>query len=263
MCLINFHFQQHPHYKLIVAANRDEFYQRPTDYAHNWSDYPMIIAGRDLKMRGTWLGITKEGHFAALTNYRAPAHMTPNENSRGALVTDFLIGNETPEQYIASIKQDKHLYNGFNLLLGNPDCLFYYNNIENEGHIITEGTHGLSNHFLNTPWPKVVNGKKLLQNYVTEQEKIDPEILFTILRNDRIAKEEELPSTGVERSLERQLSPLFINMEDYGTRCSTVLLVTKENNVHFIERSYHKGKFINEENFEFTIIDSNRSIERH
>lgn len=255
MCLINFHLHAHPYYKLIVAANRDEFYKRPTDYAHNWTDYPTVIAGRDLEKHGTWLGITKKGRFAALTNYRDPAHMIPNENSRGALVTNFLIGHETPEQYIASIKENNELYNGFNLLIGSPDELFYYNNIENEGHLVTEGTHGVSNHFLNTPWPKVVTGQKLLNDYVTTEEKIDPEVLFTILRNDQIAQDDELPSTGVDYSLERQLSPLFINMEDYGTRCSTVLLITKDNEVRFIERSYHKGQLINEESFEFKLID--------
>lgn len=253
MCLINFHFQKHPHYKLIVAANRDEFYNRPTDYAHIWEDFPTVIAGRDLVKYGTWLGITKEGRFAALTNYRDPAHMVPNENSRGALVADFLTGNETPERYISSIKQNQHLYNGFNLLLGNADQLFYYNNIDNQESKITEGTYGLSNHFLDTPWPKVVTGKKRLKYYVSDQKKIDPEVLFTILRNDAIAPDQKLPNTGIDLSLERQLSPLFINTETYGTRCSTVLLITKDNNVQFIERTYHKGTFTKEKHFNFTI----------
>lgn len=253
MCLINFHFNQHENYKLIVAANRDEFYKRPTEPAHVWSDYPTIIAGRDLEKHGTWLGITKEGRFAALTNYRDPAHMTPNENSRGALVTDFLTGTQAPDHYIAMIQGDKDLYNGFNLLLGHEDQLVYYNNIENKKQHVLAGTHSLSNHFLNTPWPKVKTGKSLLENYVMNTKEIDPQVLFAILRNDQLAKDEELPHTGIDFALERQLSPLFINMEDYGTRCSTVLLITKDNNVQFIEKTYDKGIFIHEQSFQFKI----------
>ncbi len=253
MCLINFHYNQHTNYKLIIAANRDEFYNRPTEQAHLWTDAPNIIAGRDLEKYGTWLGITKGGRFAALTNYRDPAHMVPNDNSRGALVSNYLTSSDTPEDYIKTIQKMKDYYNGFNLLLGNQDHLIYYNNIENKVQPVTKGTHSLSNHFLNTPWPKVETGKNSLKNYVTQQHKVDPEVLFDILKNDKMAKDEDLPCTGVDLSLERQLSPLFINMKDYGTRCSTVLLITKNNDVHFIERTYHQGKYINEQEFKFKI----------
>lgn len=257
MCLINFQFNEHPNYKLIIAANRDEFFKRPTEQAHIWSDYPNIIAGRDLEKYGTWLGITKEGRFAALTNYRHPAHMTPSKYSRGALVSDYLTGNDAPEQYISNIQKQKERYNGFNLLLGNPDRLLYYNNIDNEARVVSDGAHSLSNHFLNTPWPKVEFGKKALKNYVQAEKEIDPDVLFTILQNDTIAHDDELPQTGVGLSLERQLSPLFITMEDYGTRCSTVLLITKDNDVQFIEKTYHHGQFVNEQKFSFTVNSVN------
>lgn len=257
MCLINFHFKQHSNYKLIVAANRDEFYNRPTAQAHTWKDTPSIIAGRDLEKMGTWLGLTKNGRFAALTNYRDPAHMGASKNSRGALVSNFLKNDQTPQQYIHAIEQEKDRFNGFNLLLGTADSLMYYNNIENEAQHITPGTHSLSNHFLNTPWPKVEKGKSLLQNYIQQSEKIDPEILFGFLSNDVLAQDEDLPNTGVGLSLERQLSPLFIRMEDYGTRCSTVLLITKDNHVQFIERTFHKGLFTSEKKFDFQLQKTN------
>lgn len=253
MCLVNFHFHAHANYKLIVAANRDEFYKRPTATAHFWEDHSTILAGRDLEQNGTWLGITKNGRFAALTNYRAPGYMQSGKYSRGALVSNYLLGNETPETYIKNIQPDKAHYSGFNLLLGDSDHLMYYNNINDSVSNIEFGTHSLSNHFLNTPWPKVVKGKNRLHAYVTEQETIDPEDLFTILADKELASDDRLPDTGVGLTLERQLSPLFINIEDYGTRCSTVLLISKNNYVTFIERTYHQGKYIGEENFSFKI----------
>lgn len=253
MCLINFHFQAHSNYKLIVAANRDEFYKRSTATAHFWEDYPTILAGRDLEQYGTWLGITKNGRFAALTNYRAPDYMLSGKYSRGALVSNYLLGNETPATYIKNIQPDQEHYSGFNLLVGDADQLMYYNNINDSVTDIELGTHSLSNHFLNTPWPKVVKGKKRLHAYVTEHETIDPEELFTILADDERASDDRLPDTGVGLALERQLSPLFINFEDYGTRCSTVLLISKNNDVIFIERTYHQGKYIGEEIFSFKI----------
>lgn len=253
MCLINFQYQLHPNYQLIIAANRDEFYKRPTANAHFWEDEPNVLAGRDLEKRGTWLGITKEGRFAALTNYRAPAHMQAKKHSRGKIVSDYLTGNKTPENYIHDIQQMKELYSGFNLLLGNSNHLIYYNNIENTMTKVDSGTHSLSNHFLNTPWPKVEKGKHLLNAYITEHQIVDPEVLFTILANDEIAKDEDLPRTGIDLSLERQLSPLFIDYGDYGTRCSTILLITKNNDVTFIERTFHQGKLQGENRFSFSI----------
>lgn len=253
MCLINLHFKEHKNYKLIVAANRDEFYKRPTAAAHFWKDEPTILAGRDLEQNGTWLGITKNGRFAALTNYRDPAYMNPGKYSRGKIVSDYLIGSDKPETYVKNIQQEKEQYSGFNLILGNPNHMMYYNNINDSVSNIEVGTHSLSNHFINTPWPKVTKGKEQLHAYVTGHKKIDPEVLFTILANDEIANDELLPNTGVGLTLERQLSPLFINLEEYGTRCSTVLLINKNDDVTFIERTYYQGKFINEEVFSFKI----------
>ncbi|AOV07668.1 NRDE family protein [Sporosarcina ureilytica] len=253
MCLINFHYHNHPNYKLIVAANRDEFYERPTAMAHFWEDYPQLLAGRDLEKQGTWLGITKQGRFAALTNYRSPVHMQRKENSRGKIVSGYLTGHTSPKDYIEGINKNNNLYSGFNLLIGNPNQLIYYNNIENSSYEVRPGTHGLSNHFLNTPWPKVVNGKNLLHHYVTTHETLQPEVLFNLLANDDVAEDVNLPHTGIGLELERQLSSLFINTADYGTRCSTVLLVTKHDDVIFIERTFYEGKFVDDRQFKFRI----------
>ena len=253
MCLINFQFQEHPKYKLIVAANRDEFYKRPTAPAHFWEDEPTILAGRDLLQMGTWLGITKQGRFAALTNYRDPAHMTNDKISRGEIISNYLVGNVSPEDYLTSLNIKKEDYNGFNLIIGSPDQLLYYNNIEGEITELSAGTHGLSNHFLNTPWPKVISGKKMLHDYVMKKYLVQPSELFEILSNAEIAEDLYLPKTGIDIELERQLSPLFIKTAEYGTRCSTVLLVDKENNVTFVERTYENGLFKNESHFTFNV----------
>lgn len=256
MCLINLQFQEHPNYKLIVAANRDEAYARPTAPAQFWEDSPEILAGRDLLQMGTWLGITKHGQFAALTNYRDPAHMKSGVNSRGKIITDYLANDITAEAFLGSLKRDKDNYVGFNLILGNPDSLHYYNNIENKAIKIIPGTHGLSNHFLNTPWPKVIKGKKRLREYVMSQKNINSDVLFEILSDAEEAQDEHLPQTGVGLELERKLSPLFIKTANYGTRSSTVLVIDRNDIVTFTERTYHAGKFVNEKQFSFQLESS-------
>ncbi|PAV29718.1 hypothetical protein CIL05_10125 [Virgibacillus profundi] len=253
MCLINFQFQEHPKYKLIVAANRDEAYDRPTAPAAFWEDHPNILAGRDLSQMGTWLGITKHGRFAALTNYRDPEHMKSGANSRGEIITNYLANDISTEAFLDSLKLGKDNYVGFNLILGSPDSLYYYNNIENEAIKITSGTHGLSNHFLNTPWPKVTKGKKRLREYVGSQKNIESNVLFDILSDAEDAEDAHLPQTGVGLDLERILSPLFIKTTNYGTRSSTVLIIDHDNNVTFTERTYNEGKFINEKQFSFRL----------
>ena len=173
MCLINFHFQDHPIYRLIVAANRDEFYERPTAPAHFWEDKPHLLAGRDLSQRGTWLGISKNGRFAALTNYRDASEQKNNVRSRGEIVTDFLDSEVTAAEFLESLQQKRSEYAGFNVIVGTADELFYYSNIQNEVKKISPGTHGLSNHFLDTPWPKVVKGKTGVRKLV-EQNRSHP-----------------------------------------------------------------------------------------
>lgn len=251
MCLINFHYKQHSKYKLVVAANRDEFYGRPAREAHFWDDQPDILAGRDLSQMGTWLGVTKSGRFAALTNFRDPSLPETGKVSRGALVKDYLAGDSDPETFLNAL--DPEAYTGFNVLLGDTKNLYYYNNIEQEIAPVVPGTHGLSNHFLNTPWPKVVKGKLHLENYLQGRTDVDPDDLFELLRDAEQAADPHLPVTGVGLEFERMLSPIFIKTADYGTRSATVLLVDYENNITFAERVYEKGEFGGQQVFEFSV----------
>ncbi len=253
MCIISFHLDEHPRYKLVIAANRDEFYARPTKEAHFWDDQPNLLAGRDLKEMGTWLGITRDGKFAALTNYRDPKNEKACSTSRGHIVTSYLTGKQTGLDFLHDLRNDQAKYNGFNILVGTINDLFYYGNRQMDIIRVSPGSHSMSNHLLNSPWPKVQHAKDMLHTYVSNEMELDPNVLFHQLQNDRQASDEELPNTGVGLPLERQLSPVFIKTDDYGTRSSTVILVTKDNHVTFRERTYHQGAFKKENKFSFYI----------
>lgn len=249
MCLINFHVQDHPIYRLIVAANRDEFYERPTAPAHYWEDKPHVLAGRDLSQKGTWLGITKKGRFAALTNYRDPSEQRKDVRSRGEIVTNFLESDMTAAEFLNLLQEKRSEYAGFNVIAGNSEELYYYSNIENEVKKVASGTHGLCNHLLDTPWPKVLKGKADLRNIVEQNRVIHPNELFDLLQDAEPFPDEHLPNTGVGEQLERVLSPLFIKSKGYGTRSSTVLLIDYENNITFAERTYREGEFVEDRVF--------------
>lgn len=253
MCIISFHVQNHPTYKLIIAANRDEFYARPTKNAHFWEDEPSILAGRDLKEMGTWLGITKQGRFAALTNYRDPQLEKNNKISRGSIITNFLTSDIDAPEYLAALRDNKDNYNGFNVIAGTVDDLYYYGNQQEKIMKLDAGTYSVSNHLLNTPWPKVKKASEMLHQYVSTHEKVEHSALFSQLHYSEIAEDELLPETGVGIELERQLSPIFIKTDNYGTRSSTVLLVTHDNDVLFVEQTYNDGSFKQEQTFTFSI----------
>ncbi|WP_010650270.1 NRDE family protein [Oceanobacillus massiliensis] len=254
MCLINFQLNDHPKYKLIIAANRDEFYNRPTAAAAFWNDSPEILAGRDLLQMGTWLGITKTGRIAALTNYRNPDLEEPGKYSRGEIITNYLISNQSPEAYLNALRAKRGDYSGFNLIVGNSEALFYYNNMEDKFDLIPNGTHALSNHFLNTPWPKVVKGRTMLREYSNSHDTVEIEKLFEIVADAEEAGDNDLPQTGITLDLERKLSPLFIQTPDYGTRTSTILLIDKNDQVTFVERTWDKGIFDRDRHFTFPLI---------
>lgn len=253
MCLINLNFLNHPHYKLILIANRDEAYARPTATAHFWEDEPTILAGRDLLQMGTWLGITKQGRFAALTNFRDGLNRNDHKTTRGEIVTNYLKETSSPEDFLQQLNEEKDTYEGFNVLIGNANELFYYNNIRGETVNMKAGVHGLSNHFLNTNWPKVELGKSRLEAYCLNHEHIIPSDLFHIHANEEIAKNEDLPETGIGLALESQLSPLFIKTAEYGTRSTIVLTIDNNDVVDFTERTFEKGVFVKENHFSFTI----------
>ncbi|WP_423800536.1 NRDE family protein [Neobacillus sp. SAB-20_R2A] len=237
MCLILFAYKVHPKHQLIVAANRDEFYKRPTAPAHFWKDEPDILAGRDLEKMGTWMGVTRGGRFAALTNYRNPKEVAEGKRSRGELVADALNYNGTIESYMQKLSETKEQYPGYNLLAGDTEGLYYYSNIGQELQKLEPGIYGVSNHLLNTEWPKVITGKEGLSNIVTEDSKDLEEQLMTLLNNADPAPDERLPNTGVSLEMERMLSPMFIKSGNYGTRSSTVMLMYN-NGIKYIERVF-------------------------
>ncbi len=237
MCVIFLAINQHPKYKFIVAANRDEFYDRPTAQADFWAENPNILAGKDLVHGGTWLGVTITGRFAAVTNFRNPAQ-PKGKLSRGNLVKDFLLNEDSPQQYLQQIKADKDNYTGFNLLVGDTLSdvnVSYYSNISDKILNLSSGIYGLSNHLLNTDWQKVKKGKSKLGNNLDE---ISNDSLFEILADKTQANDEDLPNTGIGVERERILSPIFIETPIYGTRCSSLILVDKTDNISFTERNY-------------------------
>lgn len=242
MCLILFSYKNHSKYPLVIAANRDEFYDRPTSPATYWAENDDLFAGRDKTAGGTWMGITKSGKISMLTNYRDPLNIRHNAPSRGHLVSDYLINDDDPGSYLRSVEANGSGYNGFNLICGTKEELQYYGNYQQGVHHVTSGIHGLSNALLNTSWPKVEKGKTQLQE-VIKHENINPESLFELLYDDLPAPNDQLPETGVGLEMEKMLSPMFIKSANYGSRCSTVVLVDRDGNVQFLERTYDTSDF--------------------
>ena len=247
MCLILFAYKVHPVYKLIVAANRDEFYKRPTAPAHFWEDSPDILAGRDLEKMGTWMGVTSQGRFAALTNYRNPKEVAEGKRSRGELVADALKYNGNLSDYMRELSGNKDQYPGYNLLAGDADELYYYSNIGQELRKLEPGIYGVSNHLLNTEWPKVKIGKEGLAKIINGKQGNMIENLFSLLQNAEKASDELLPNTGVPLDMERMLSPLFIKSDYYGTRSSTVMLLS-DKEIQYVERVFTNGQ-VNEQHY--------------
>jgi len=238
MCLILFSFNTQPGFRLILAANRDEFYVRPSRPLSAWTDVPGVYGGRDLKEGGTWLGMSRQGRLAALTNYRDPAHQLPQAPSRGLLINDFLTGDAPPADYLEQLQKTALRYNGFNLLAGDQTGLWYYSNRGNGIVKLQPGFYGLSNHLIDTDWPKVSKGKNRLKDLVNRRGGWDAEDLFTLLADRTVPPDRELPDTGVGLEWERTLSPLFITSPNYGTRSSTVLLIETSGEVTLLERSF-------------------------
>lgn len=248
MCLILFAYKIHPSYKLIVAANRDEFYNRSTASAHFWKDDPNILAGRDLEKKGTWMGVSKEGRFSALTNYRDPSESLTGKRSRGELVANALKHAGDMREYMRSLSIHREQYPGYNLLAGDQNELYYYSNISNQLEKLKPGIYGVSNHLLNTDWPKVRKGKEELAQCIKLNKDQLVESLFLLLKNSDPFPDVQLPKTGVSLEWERLLSSLFIKSTDYGTRSSTVLLMSDQH-IQYVERGYRQGESHTEQTF--------------
>jgi len=238
MCLIVFAYRVHPDFPVIIAANRDEFYARPTQPLFAWTDGSDIVAGRDLKGGGTWMGITRHGRLAALTNYREPGRQVAEAPSRGHLVKDFLMGSENLNDYLQKMARTGHRYNGFNMILSEGDQWVYYSNRNKDPQVLPPGVHGLSNHLLNTPWPKVVRSRQAVATLLARKGPPDVESLMQILQDRTIPPDGDLPDTGIGMAWERRLGSIFIHSEIYGTRSSTVLLAAKDGRVRVRERTF-------------------------
>ncbi|MEM6522232.1 MAG: NRDE family protein [Bacteroidota bacterium] len=253
MCLILFSYQNHPKYKLVIAANRDEFYQRPTEPAKFWKDEPHVLAGKDVEAGGTWMGISRSGKISMLTNYRDPQNIKISAPSRGHLVSHYLVSQKAPDEYLKEVENVGGKYNGFNLVCGTLDDMHYYGNYQAGVRQLKPGIYGLSNALLDTPWPKVKKGRDGLKD-VLKKEVIEAESLFNILYDDTKANQSDLPSTGVSLEQEEMLSPMFIKSSNYGSRCSTVVLLTHANEVYFAERTYNISDFTSSTvSFQFVI----------
>ncbi|MBS1188773.1 MAG: hypothetical protein H6R10_565 [Rhodocyclaceae bacterium] len=233
MCLIVIGWQAHPGFPLVVAANRDEFYARPTAPAGRWPENPHVLGGRDLEAGGTWLGATEGGRFAAVTNVREPG--TPKgRRSRGELTRDFLLGSKAAQDYVEGI--DGSDYSGFNLLVSDGAGLWYASNRDSRPRRLPPGIYGLSNHLLDTPWPKLVAARQRFSSALAELPATDR--LFAILADDEVVADEYLPQTGVSLEWERRLSAIFVRSPAYGTRASTVLVQEGGGAISLEERSF-------------------------
>ena len=250
MCLLLIAKNIHPDYKLIIAANRDEFYNRPAEPAAFWKDYPFLLAGKDIQGGGTWLGLTRSGRFSALTNFRDLKNINPDAPSRGHLTLDYLTGDDSPGTYYEKIKGSADLYNGFNLITGIGTDLNYFSNVSGEFKELGDGIIGLSNSFLDTLWPKVMRIKEVFLEKMKDIK--NPWSLIGTLADNSPFEDNLLPDTGVGIELERTLSPVFVKTPVYGTRCSTVILLSNNNDVSFAERTYYQN-IISDKEYNFKV----------
>ncbi len=254
MCLISMQLSQHTLYKLVLVANRDEQYDRPSLPAHFWPDHPDLLAGKDLSEHGTWLGITKQGRIAAVTNsYLTTTQESDKKMSRGNLVMDYLTGGTGPEDYLNQVRQQRTDYNGFNLIVGSRDSLHHYNNILNEISFIPTGNHAVSNATLDTPWPKVTRTKAAMAELASSSP-LDEEAIFRIMADRTPPPDDQLPDLPLDLPILRAVSANFIQTERYGTRSTTLILIDHSDQVTFVERSYLPDGTSSDVRFSFQLL---------
>lgn len=237
MCLLALAWRSHPDYRLILAGNRDERHARASAAAGFWSGAPEILAGRDLEAGGTWLGVTTAGRYAVVTNYREGLNPAKAPRSRGALTADFLRHKVAPEEYLHEVQAHAGEYGGFSLVVGDRDSLWYFANRGGGAPApVAPGVHALSNHLLDTPWPKVQAAKVRLKLLV-DTDAVSTDALLRMLA-DRTPAETGLPDTGIGVELERRVSAAFVADREYGTRCSTVVMMHADGSLLFSERRF-------------------------
>ncbi len=254
MCLISMQLNQHASYKFMLVANRDEQYDRPSLPAHFWPDHPDLLAGKDLSEQGTWLGITKQGRIAAVTNsYLTTDQESDKKLSRGKLVIDYLTGGIGAEDYLNQVRQQRSDYNGFNLIVGSSESLHHYNNILDEYRIIQTGNHAVSNATLDTPWPKVTITKAEMAELASSSP-LDEEAIFRIMADRMPPPDEQLPDLPLDLPILRAVSANFIQTERYGTRSTTLILIDHADRVTFVERSYLQDGTSSDVRFNFRLL---------
>lgn len=229
MCLITFAYKTHPEFDLILLANRDEFRNRSFEPAHKWGKVQKVISGIDLSANGTWTGVTESGRIAVITNYRQGLDLNPELRSRGELATSFLDSDMSPQNYLELLRESKDSFNGYNILFGDRDALIWYCNINDLPQFISPGVYGLSNSLLDTQWPKV-NELKTRFYHKLELNQVEPDQLMPLMLDKLPYPESQLPNTGIEKNLEIGLSPIFVDLEGYGTVLTTLIYMGKQAN---------------------------------
>jgi uncharacterized protein with NRDE domain len=252
MCLVVVAWRDSARFPCVIAANRDEFHARPAAAAQWWPTEPKILAGRDLSAGGTWLGVTRAGRFAALTNFRDPEQRRVGAPSRGALVTDILQSKGDVAETLSRLRATSAAYNAFNIIFSDGERLGIYESVRGAGRELGPGIYGLSNHLLDTPWPKVETAKSRLSRMLADVT--DTGAALALLRDDTQAPDERLPSTGVGLSWERLLSSAFVRAPDYGTRSSTLVRIDQRRRAWFDEWTWDSaGAQIGTTNFQFEL----------
>jgi uncharacterized protein with NRDE domain len=250
MCLVVLSLGQHPDYPLILAANRDEFHARPTQDAHWWPDKPDILGGRDLQAGGTWLAMRRNGRFATVTNFRDAKPTSPEYRSRGELVTGFVEGEHDPGEYLETIGEDA--YAGFSLIVGAGTDVAYLSNREDGNRALEHGIYGLSNALLDGPWDKVERSKRGLSALIKDDAINEPS-LFRLMDDRNKGPVEEVERGRLDFETAHRITAPFIVMENYGTRSTTVLLISRQGECRFTERRFNpEGRMTGESRFAFT-----------
>jgi uncharacterized protein with NRDE domain len=253
MCTIIFSYKAHPKYDFIFIGNRDEFKARPSKKAHYWKSDSNVLAGKDIEKGGTWTGITTEGRIAFVTNYRDfTLNQDDNNLSRGCLTSNFLTSSIDSKKYLRNIQSKKNIYSPFNLIIGSPEELYYYSNVEDKIKNLSSGIYGISNSLLDIPWYKAEKAKKQFTHYINKEFTIEE--LFNILDDTEIPADNYLPSTGIPLEKERLLSSIHIDSPEYGTLYKTIILVGRDGKVQFYEKYLNNDNTWSLHSFKFRLL---------
>jgi uncharacterized protein with NRDE domain len=242
MCLLILAWKVHPPYRLILAANRDEYHERPSAPLGQWNDRPEIVAGRDLRAGGTWLGVDHRGRLGVITNYRDLQKPKPGARSRGELIPAYLSGSERPSRFAASLEAAAAEYSGFNLLLTDADSMWYAGNrAEPFARQLPPGVYGLSNELLDSPWPKLVRVRHRFEDLLRTGRLSQAALLEILADRERTAFDEDQTPRALAPDVVQALSAPFVLHPMYGTRCSTVVFIHESGALQMIERRFDRA----------------------